>query len=139
MPTTEIQKGELDENARSLLSENDQRSVNILNSLQGCDWFKQDGEEVQLLYRNPEGKLVTLHEGVPVEEFLTAVDYYQENRDHVASVSLAMKEPNGVVPVYSPSVEGGSERKVVTTIKNYMVPQILEFAYLILRSSVKEN
>jgi hypothetical protein len=117
------------------LSEEDQRSVNILRDIQDTIRFDRRGNEVVFYYsRNNYGELVPSTK-YPVEDFLKAVDYYQENRDLELRVNMAMTKKDGVVDVYAPFEKGAKERPVVVSIKNYMVPQILEFAYLLVRSS----
>src|SRR3989344_147442 len=112
------------EQAISRLSEEDQRSINILYNIQNCERFYADDENVH--FKNP-------NETFPIDDFLKAVDYYYDNRDLELVVNLAMREKDGVVKVYAPYVQGAEERPVILTIKNYMVPQILEFAYLLTR------
>jgi len=127
------------EQARSLLSEVDRQSVDILVSLGSYDWFSQVGDGIQFYSRNQDRELMPIGEALPTEDFLTAIDFYCDNREYEVGVAAAMQKPNGVVRVYSPSVGVDREKQVVATIDNYKVPQILEFAYLILRTSQKES
>jgi hypothetical protein len=116
------------------LSEENQRSVDILRSTQNAPFFRKKGNDVVLYYRNDDAELVPSDTKYPVEDFLRAVDYYYENRSSEIGVNVAMTKENGVVNVYAPFEKGAKERPVVVSIKNYMVPQILEFAYLLVRS-----
>ncbi len=106
------------------------RSVDILQSLQDCYRFEQDKDQVRLIYRMDQGRTAEKH--FEVEDFYKAVDYYYENREPESRVDAAMQRPDGFVDVYSPMKSPG-ETRVVARIRNYMVPQILEFAYLMLR------
>ena len=116
------------------------RAINILRSMQSCDRFEQDRKgiekgRIKLLYAR-DGSSNRI-EYIGTEDFLRAVDYYYENRDAETVVNYAMQKPEGVVKVYAPFKKDEKERPVVLEIKNYMVPQILEFAYLILRQTQK--
>lgn len=124
--------------ARDLLSPRDQKSVEILYSLQDSDWFRKVDDDVQL-YNRVQGELKPSETKFPVDDFLNAVDYYYDNRDLEISVNEAMREPDGVVDIYSPHIKGGGKRQVVARVKNYFVPQILEFAYLIVRADQKKD
>ena len=124
--------------ARELLSPRDQKSVEILNSLQDSDWFRKVDDDVQLYYR-VQGGLKPSETKFPVDDFLNAVDYYYDNHDLEISVNEAMRKPDGVVKVYSPHVKGGGDRQVVARIKNYFVPQMLEFAYLLIRADQEKK
>lgn len=119
------------------LLEADQRSVDILRNLQDSSWFSQDPKDsksVLLYYQDSDHKGLKPDQKLPVEDLFRAVDYYQQNRCSESGVALAMSKPDGVVDVYSPYIKG-EERRVVVSIRNYMVPQILEFAYLLARSA----
>lgn len=128
----------ISESARRLFSQEDQRSVSILNSLQNSDWFRKVEDDVQLYTRTPEG-LVPTEIKFPIGDFLSAVDYYYDNRVMEDTVNDAMKNPNGFVDVYSPFIKGGEERQVVARLKNYFVPQMLEFAYLVVRADQNKD
>ena len=141
MANHESEAGLTSEQAYNLLSDEDQKSVDILKALQDSYWFAldEDDKNVVKLYNRDQ------FEGVepgkikfPVDDFLNAVDYYFKNRGHEIAVNFAMQKPDGVVDIYSPHVEGVVERHVVASLKNYFVPQLLEFAYLIVRSSQKK-
>lgn len=117
-----------------------QKSLEILQSLQDCDRFEQDPRNrgrIRLLYDMGENHRPR-RKFFEVEDFFKAVDYYYENRESEVEVNLAMTERDGFVRVYAPFIEG-SERHVVLRIRNYFVPQILEFGYLLLRQEQKSN
>lgn len=119
-----------------VLADENQCSIDILQSLQNCDWFSQDTvdkTQVCLYHRNDYGKLVPTKR-FPVSDFFTAVDFYQRNRDANFLANAAMQRPDGVVNVWTGH---GSERRIAIGIKNYLVPQILEFAYLLTRTAQK--
>lgn len=111
-----------------------QRSIDILQSLQDCDWFSQDPTDtmqIRLYCRDSDGELApTKH--FPVSDFFAAVDFYQDNRDARQLVDFAMQRPDGVVNVWTGR---DSERRIAVRIKNSLVPQILEFAYLLARTA----
>lgn len=119
----------------SIPEDENQRSIRILQYLQSYDWFSQDPEDrtrVRLYHRNNEGLLSPAQESFSVADVLTAVDFYQKNRDHDLFVSNAMQKPDGVVRVWTgPS----NKRRVAVSIRNSLVPQILEFAYLLARDT----
>lgn len=118
-----------------------QKSVEILQSLQDCYRFEQDRKNrgrIRLVYNMGEGRTpVSKYFGA--EDFFKAVDYYYDNRDAEFIVNDAMTRPDGVVNVYAPFSEGQDERPVVLQIKNYLVPQILEFAYLLIRQNQRRK
>jgi len=117
------------------------RSVDILRSMQSCSRFGQDRRGIERgrikLEYAVEGFDDPRIEYVKTEAFLKAVDYYYEHRSAEITVNSEMQKPNGVVKVYAPYKKGEMDTPVVMEIKNYMVPQILEFAYLILRQTQK--
>ncbi len=116
------------------------KSIDILNSLQDCTRFEQDRknlEQIDLIYNRAQGdKPVIKH--YSVEDLFHAVDFYYEHRDMEFVVNDAMMRPDGVVKVYSPRI-GNEEERVVVSLKNYIVPQILEFAYMLLREKQLKN
>ncbi|MBI2595771.1 hypothetical protein HYW46_03505 [Candidatus Daviesbacteria bacterium] len=117
------------------------RSIEILTSLQDCDSFQQDRQDrdrICLLYYTADGDSVAAREYYSKEDFYNAVDYYYENRNSELMVNLQMTKPDGVVEVYSPDKGARVPRHVVVRLKNYMVPQILEFAYLLLSQEQKK-
>lgn len=115
--------------------------VDILRTMQDCARFeldRKDPSQISLAYDTGNPLFLTSSKRrIGVEDFLKAVDYYYENREAVSVVNSAMMKPEGVVRVYSPFRDNEAERQVVLSIRNYMVPQILEFAYLILRQNQK--
>lgn len=120
---------------KAVLSKQDLRSVYILQALQNCDWFRLKNRMVRLYNRNQERALVPTNESFSIKDFFNAVDYYYDNRVSEEAVNRAMMKPEGKVEVFSPHVPKSDEpRKIVVSIKNYMVPQILEFAYLLARN-----
>jgi hypothetical protein len=122
-----------------VLSEQDQKSVHILASIQDCYDFRCKNGKVCFYDLNQKGSRA-LKEEFSVEDFFKAVDYYYENRVSEIAVDHAMQKKDGVVNVYSPHHPSNpDDRTVVVSIKNYMVPQILEFAYLIARDMQKEG
>lgn len=112
------------------------RSVLILQKIQSCNRFQQEGDRVLLLWNRTEGQ-EPAEERFAIEDFLKAVDYYYANRNIELAVDSAMQKPDGYVDVYSPFIAGGVDRQVMVRIKNYMVPQILEFAYVLVRNDQK--
>lgn len=121
------------------MTEQEQKSVHILGSIQDCYTFRYDNGRVCLYNLNPE-RHYALKEQVLVEDFFKAVDYYYENRASESAVDRAMTKLDGVVDVYSPhNPNNPQDREVVVSIKNYMVPQILEFAYLVARSIQRQG
>lgn len=122
-----------------VLPEQDQKSVQILRSIQDCYTFRQNNGVVCLYNLNQE-RHYALKEKFSVEDFFKAVDYYYENRVSEGEVDLAMTKPNGIVDVFSPHIPNNpQDREVVVSIKNYMVPQILEFAYLLARNASEKK
>lgn len=111
-----------------------QRSIEILSSMNACDRFEQDPDnenQILLLYKRQGQEPAKKY--FSVEELFQAVDYYYENRDSEWQVDDAIQRKDGVVNVYTPFIEGGGDRGIVVGLKNFKVPQILEFAYLLLR------
>ena len=133
-----MERFRVNEQIDNLLSKENQRSVDVLNSLQSCAWFKMSENGVVLYYRNRGGELVpsTI---IPVDDFLKAADYYCENRDSELKVAMAMTKPHGVVNIYSPYVRKSGKRRVVTNLRNDFVPLLLEFAYQVMRSTQEKG
>jgi len=118
----------------------DQRSIRILQSIQNSAWFSQDPKDpTQIcLYRREEDSLYVTPTGehFSTPDFLEAVDFYVDNRDPDSLVNAEMQKPDGFVNVWRIN---NSDRKVVVEIKNYLVPQILEVAYWLVRNTQKTN
>lgn len=123
MPEVEPRLGPKEQNIRSIL---------ILQQINDCSRFEQFEQSVRLKWIS-DGE-IKAHIDFAIEDFLKAVDYYYENRDMEFAVNEAMRKPDGRVNVYSPHIADDVDRQVVVRIKNYIVPQVLEFAYLLLRS-----
>lgn len=116
-----------------------QRSIDILNSLQNYAWFSRDPKDetqVRLYDRIDSFYIKPAQEHFTVTDFLKAVDFYQKNRDADVLVKDAMRRPDGFVNVWTGPK---NDRKVAVRIKNYLVPQILEFAYQLVRNAQKAN
>jgi hypothetical protein len=122
--------------AASTDTNNTARSLQILEALNGSDWFNlhhKETSQVQLYHVNSEGRRVPTQR-ISVEDFLMAVDYYQEHRDLEVMVALAMRSPEGVVRVYEKK-DGGNV--LALNLINYKVVEILEFGYMLLRKGSK--
>lgn len=119
-----------------------QKSVEILTSLNNCDCFEQDEEDegrISLSNYAPGTGNLTSRKYYSIEDFYRAVDYYYQNRMVEFCVNQQMCKPGGVVDVYSLYAGNGAPRRVVVSLTNYKVPQILEFAYLLLREDQKNS
>jgi hypothetical protein len=121
------------------MSTDDRFSIHVLGSVQNAEGFRLREGNVVLYKRNTDGELRPTSEFFTKEKFLKAVDYYYKNRALEVLVDLAMTKPDGEVDVYEPGVADRESREVVLRIKNYKVPQILELAYLILRTENKNS
>lgn len=121
------------------LSEKDQLSVDILNSIQNANWFRQKGCNVVLYHYNDDRELEPNGPKYPIEDFLNAVDYYYNNRESEQGVNAKMNVLNGEVEIYGSNLNDRTQRKVVAKISNFKVPQILEFAYLLVRKTQKNK
>ena len=132
-----MERFRVNEQIDNLLSVENQRSVDVLNYLQSCAWFKMSGNEVVLYYRNQDGELAPSPGTTPVDDFLKAVDYYCENRE--SEIAMTMKGPFEMVNIYSPYVKGDEKRQVVINLRKNFIPVFLEFAYQVMRSTQEKG
>jgi hypothetical protein len=113
-----------------------ERSLDILSSLQNCAWFSldpKDETQVLLYHNNGEGYVTLSSKHFSIDDFLKAVDFYCANRQVESLVNNAMQRLDGAVKVYT-----GHEDEALRIV-NYRVPQILEFAYRISRRAQETN
>lgn len=116
-----------------------EHSIDILQFVQNSDWYAQDKNDpaqVRTYYRNADGTLNPREEIISVTDFLSAVDYYLENRDADVLINAAMQKPDGVVRVWKGPE---SNKQVAVTLTNITVPTMLEFAYQLVRSAQKDS
>lgn len=136
-----VQSGPMTEKELSLtdieatLSEKDRQSVKVLRLLNEAPWFAHRDGKVCLYMTGGYG---SPYEKFEVEEFFEAVDYYYRNRVSESQVSAQMKKQDGKIDIYTPFNQG-EERFVLVSIKNHLVPQILEFAYLLARQELNKS
>lgn len=117
------------------LSERERKSIEILRALNDGGYFNRVGENV-CFYTYENG---SLFRKVSIEDYFKAVDFYYKNRESEVSVNYKMTKPDGFVNIYSPArPEDVSERVIVLSLKNYLVPQMLEFGYKLARRELKK-
>jgi hypothetical protein len=124
--------------AESEMSEEDRKSVSVLRDLSESVRFEKAGENINIYFSEDSRGQEKPSRQITREELFKAVDYYCEHRVSESSVNKAMKDADRKVDVYSPYTSN-QDNVILLSIKNYMVPQILELAYLFARAELKKN
>lgn len=122
------------------MTETDLKSVENLRYMSDSYLFVFREGEVKIYSTWESANKGRPNKKITPEELFEAVDYYYDNREAEHDVNEAMKKPEGKVKVFSPhKPEDPLDRVPLLEIPNYMVPQILEFAYGVARQELKKK
>jgi len=118
------------------LTPEDQRSVDILHWIESMPSYIRLENDVVFLYDS--GKFTQAPSRITprysIDDFLRAVDFYYQHRMATIEVNRAMQKPDGKVLIYEPRYLNNKEPRAVASLTNDKVLDMLEFAYLLLRS-----